>query len=305
MKVSTSEPFKVIYSIYQHEYLGYLLESYAVQLNEKGSLTLKHQNISSYNANEFSEALDDMDYQLIKLVDDIQQEEVIKKFHKKPIKPGEFFTKFYSDKDQHKILKQEISVYLERKRNEIFKRMNGKLFFEMGSDGEPTWKKISVLEKKATVLFHFRKNDDNTHYFPTIKYDGVKIDFRCKGGYIACKQPAWMICEGKLYNFAKDVDGHKLMPFLNKKFIVIPKKIEETYYKKFVAPLIASFDVYAKGFDIKTDKYSPAPHVLITELATVSQSLNLFESKDVLVDKGKMLFELKFKYGEFYFFSYP
>jgi hypothetical protein len=60
-----------------------------------------------------------------------------------------------------------------------------------------------------------------------------------------------------LYGFDQEIDGHKLQPFLNKKFITVPRKIEETYYEKFVAPLIGSFNVKAQGF--KHKKIIPFP----------------------------------------------
>ena len=76
MKVSPEEPFDIVYSLYEHEYLGYLFESFAIQLNDKGNLTYSHQNISSKNASEFDSKLDKSDYKLIKLTDEIQQEQV-------------------------------------------------------------------------------------------------------------------------------------------------------------------------------------------------------------------------------------
>ncbi len=54
MNVSTTQPFQIVYSLYQHEYLGYLFESFVVQVNSKGLLTFQYQNISSKNAAEFS-----------------------------------------------------------------------------------------------------------------------------------------------------------------------------------------------------------------------------------------------------------
>ena len=86
MKVSTAQPFQLIYSLYQHEYLGYLFESFVIQLDDKGRLTLQHQNISSKNAPEFASGLDENDYKLIKLMDEIQQEAVVLKFYKKKTK---------------------------------------------------------------------------------------------------------------------------------------------------------------------------------------------------------------------------
>ena len=79
MNVSPERPFQIIYSLFEHEYLGYLFESFVVQLDEKGRLTFSHQNISSKNAKEFACGLDEQDYELIKLMDSMQQDAVV--FH--------------------------------------------------------------------------------------------------------------------------------------------------------------------------------------------------------------------------------
>ncbi|HEX5169813.1 MAG TPA: hypothetical protein VFW11_11615, partial [Cyclobacteriaceae bacterium] len=77
MKVSSSQPFQIVYSLYLHEYLGFMFESYIVHLDEKGKLTYQHQNISSKNAREFSKGLDDRDYELIEITDSMQQEVIV------------------------------------------------------------------------------------------------------------------------------------------------------------------------------------------------------------------------------------
>jgi len=303
MKVSASQPFQIIYSLYQHEYLGYLFESFVIHLDEKGKLTLQHQNISSKNAKEFANGLDETDYQLIDLMDSMQQDSVIKHFTKRTQKPEEFFLKVYNREKGNEALQKEIDAYLEKRRAKILSNLSGKRVFEMGNDGEPAWKEIEVQEEKATVLFHFRRNEDNTHYFPTIKHGGQKLDFQYKSAYIVCNDPAWMVLGGKLYSFEKDVDGNKIRPFLNKKFIVIPKNMEEPYYNKFVAPLIASFDVYAKGFDIYTENYKPEPLINLAELASNKSEMTLFgdNGKQEETDDSKILIELQFQYGEFKF----
>ena len=306
MKVSPAEPFQLIYSLYQHEFLGYLLESFVIQLDDKGRLSYRHQNISSKNAEEFSSVMDDTDFELIKIMDSMQQESVIKHFEKKKMKPDEFFLKIYHKEKGNKDLQQQIEVYLERRRAKILGMLSGKNLYEMGRDGEPAWKQIEVCEEKATVLFHFRRNEENTHYFPTIKHYEEKIDWQYKGAYIVCKQPAYMVVEDKLLSFEKEVDGNKLKPFLNKKFIVIPKKVEETYYQKFVSQLVAQFDVYAKGFDIVTETHTPVPVLKISELAEAKQpSLSLFGGPDeggVATQEapaGKIVFDISFRYGPY------
>jgi len=303
MNVSPAKPFKLIYSLFQHEYLGYLLESFVVQLDEKGRLSLASQNISFKNAKEFASGLDETDYELIKTMDSMQQDVVANHFFKKKIKPDEFFLKVYDVEKGNKLLQQEIDQYLERRRAKVLPMLELKEVYEMGKDGDPAWKKLEWQQEKASVLFHFRRNDDNTHYFPTIQLKGQKLEFNHKGGYIVCVKPAWMVTDNLLFTFKHEVDGHKIKPFLSKKFIVIPKSVEDTYYRKFVAPLVASFDVYAKGFEINTVNFSPKALISFSELA-VARALTLFGEEgetEAEPEQGKILFELVFQYGPYQF----
>jgi SNF2 family DNA or RNA helicase len=307
MKVSADAPFKIIYSYLEHEFLGYLLEAYAIQLDQNEKLTLKHQHISDKNAKEFASGMDEDDFKLIKLTETISQETIVRKFYNKKITPQEFFTKvFHKDKGDEGI-QDMVHSYIESKKNEMLPLLRNKMLFEMGSDGEPTWKHVTVQPHKASVLFHFMRNENNTHYFPTIKYEGEKIDFQYRNAIILCNSPAWLVIEDKVYTFEKEVDGNKLKPFLKKKFIEIPKKVEETYYEKFVSSLIASFDVHAKGFTINAERYEPSPILTFSELAkAVSVSMFSGETDDVELledNDSSIVFSLSYKYGDFVFTS--
>lgn len=299
MKVSPDQPFELIYSLYDHEYLGYLIESFVVQLNDKRELTYSHQNISAKNAKEFAAGLDENDFKIIKLMDQIQQDQVANHFQKKKQKPEEFFLKVYDNKAGDEVLQKEIAGYVERRISQILSLIEGKRLFEMGKDGEPAWKEIEVVDEKATILFHFRKNEDNTHYFPTIKLKGEKVEFLNNGSYLLCNEPAWLVANDQLITFQKPVSGGKLKPFLKKKFILIPKDIEETYYMKFVGPLISEFDVYAKGFDIVTHKPKPTPKLTVSELQT-TRNASLFDDNGNApeIANDKLLLELSFDYGK-------
>jgi SNF2 family DNA or RNA helicase len=300
MNVSQAKPFQLIYTLFEHEYLGYMFESFVIQLDVKGRLTLSHQNISFLNAKEFDQGMDEMDYELIKYMDSMQQDAVVKHFNKKKMKANDFFLKVFNGDEKNEPLRVEIKRYMEIRRTKILPLLKHKMLFEMGVDGEPTWKKIEILQEPATVLFHFRRNEENTHYFPTIKYAGEKIHFQYEEGFILCNDPAFLVLRSKLYHFAKNVDGNKIKPFLNKKFIAIPKKIEDSYYRKFVAQLVGAFDVYAEGFEIKTEQYEVKPQLTFSELAT-QYSPTLFEENGngKSSDDGKILFELSFNYGTY------
>ncbi|ALI99037.1 DEAD/DEAH box helicase [Rufibacter tibetensis] len=308
MKVYTTQPFQVIYSLFEHEYLGYLFESFVVQVNSKRQLTLQHQNISIKNAEEFASRLNETDFALIELMDQIQQDAVFKKFAVKKTTLADFFFKTYDPAKGDKLLQETIDHYVQSRMSKILDLLQDKMVFVMGKDGEPTWKRLNMATEKATVLFHFRRNDDNTHYFPTIKYKGEKLEFQYQDAVLVCKEPAWLLLNDCLYSFEKQVDGKKLQPFLNKKFIVVPRNVEESYYQKFVAPLVEQFDVYAKGFDIKSERYTPQPQLQFSELAVAEPSPALFatageddEEEEIRnsSEDDKIVFQLSFKYGTY------
>ncbi len=288
--------------MFEHEYLGYLFESFVVQVNTKGQLTLQHQNISSKNADEFAARLDATDFKLIQLIDQIQQDAVLKRFSpKKKLSPADFFLKVYDPEKGDKTLQEDISHYIQSRVGKILELLrHDKNTFIMGKDGEPTWKRIKLAPEKASVLFHFMRNEDNTHYFPRIRYAGEKLDFQYKNAQLICYEPAWLMLNDVVYSFDKPIDGKKLQPFLNKKFIAIPRSIEENYYSKFVVPLMESFDVFAKGFEVKDEKYVPSPYLSFAEIqaadAPVAKANGNGESKGERAT-SKILFHLAFKYG--------
>ena len=302
MKVSNSQPFQIVYSLFVHEYLGFLFESFIILLDKQGKFTFQNQNISSKNAPEFAAGLDATDYELIALMDDMHQEKVIKRFAPKKLTPPEFFNTIYHPEKGSPEIQKDIDDYLEEKRASILKRLSGKEVYEMGRDGEPAWRKIHVHENRATVLFHLRKNENNTHYFPTIKHDGAKLDFQYQNAIILCKKPAWLLMKNQLYGFKGFVDGNKLIPFLNKRFIVIPQKLEETYFRKFVAPLLETFDVFSKGFNIKEATPVAEPVLTFAEIEEeIPRSNGNGNGKNG--DIGYIDFRLSFNYGNFSFRS--
>ncbi|WP_237717674.1 DEAD/DEAH box helicase, partial [Pontibacter sp. BAB1700] len=110
--------------------------------------------------------------------------------------------------------------------------------------------------------------------------------------------------DGVVYSFENGIDGKKLQPFLNKKFILIPRSVEENYYRKFVTSLVESFDVKPNGFEIKPQEFRPKPHLNFSEIksAEVSALLSNGGSEASKADKAavadKILFNLSFRYGD-------
>ncbi|KPM47970.1 DEAD/DEAH box helicase [Jiulongibacter sediminis] len=300
MKVSTAEPFQIIYSLFEHQYLGYLFESYMVQLNAKEELTYAYQNVSSMNIKEFSKGIDEVDIELVKLMDAIQQDAILKKFNPKKLKPFDYFTKVYGEKPDL-ALQAAIEEYLNKYRASILPKLIGKRFFVMSNDGIPMGQEVNVLDEPAKVYLNFDRKEDHTIYFPVIKCKGEKVRLQHVGAQILCDSPAFLLSENSLYHFEPYVDAKKLKPFLDKNNIRIDRKIEKTYFRKFVGPLVAQFNVFGhgEGFNIVEEQATAKPILLLTESGGGKIAKDLFsQGQDDDVTSSKITFDLSFAYGD-------
>ena len=279
LRVDSNKPCKIVYAICRHEFLGYLIEPHIVQLNANGNFSLTFQRLFSNTAKEFSSVLDETDYKLIKLLEETEQGHIIKRFHKKPIRPLEYFSTMFNEQ-----LYEIFRPRIEKKMVEALSLLHNKELYLMGKEGWPVERRLNIASEAATVLFHFRRNATETRYFPTLKYQGLRIEFMFKDTHLICNQPAWLLLDDVLYYFNEDLEGKKLQPFLNKRYISIPKSSEKTYFEKFVAPLIEKHSVYAEGFEIRTEKFDATPVL-----------------KVLYVDGGSSQLQLYFRYGGYIF----
>jgi superfamily II DNA or RNA helicase len=280
LRVDSSKPFKLVYALCKHDFLGYLVEPHVVQLNPQGDFSLTYQRIFSHTAAEFEKHLSEADMKIIKTLDDIEQDSIIKKYYKKQIRPFEFFSKIFDEK-----FYDHVRPRVEKKLADILKNpVVAKSLYLMSKDGWPVGSRLQIASEPATILFHFRRNPLETRYFPTIKYAGMRIDFMFKDAQLISNQPAWLLLDQTLYFFEQGMEGKKLQPFLNKRYITIPKATEETYFEKFVAPLIEKYHVYAEGFDIRTEKNDPVPILNVS-----------------FVEDGISQLQLCFRYGSYTF----
>lgn len=280
LRVDSSKNCKIVYSLCKHGYLGYLIEPHVVQLNPQGDFSLTYQRVFSHTVQGYEKFLSDIDVKLIKILDDIEQDAIIKKYYKKVIRPREFFTKIFDQK-----FYENVRPKIEKKLAEALELLKQKNeLYLMDKDGWPVERKIEMASEPASILFHFRRNDTETRYFPTIKYQNLRIEFMFKEAQIISNKPAWLLLNDVLYYFDGDIEGKKLQPFLAKRYISIPKATEATYFEKFVAPLIEKHHVYAEGFEIKTEQYEAIPVL-----------------KVYYVDGGLSQIQLYFRYGEYIF----
>ncbi len=255
MLVVNTQPFALVYTLVNHPYLGYVIEPHVVQVNSLGKFTLTHQRIFSKTSAYFNQKIETEDEKIISMLDELDDDFIFRKFYtegKKKIRTAEFFSnEKYCSKE---LFNDFIRPFIEQRLNKVLNLLRSKHIYKMGNDNNPTSQKILVADEKASVLFHFRRNEEGTRYFPTIKFGGERVEFMYKGAGIISCHPAWMLLNNTLFDFEKEIDGKKLQPFLNKRYIEIARNAEENYFNKFVTHLIEKYDVYAEGFKIITAK---------------------------------------------------
>jgi SNF2 family DNA or RNA helicase len=109
--------------------------------------------------------------------------------------------------------------------------------------------KLKIFEENAVPVFRFIRNEEQTTYDLSLEAGGRKIDMQKSNIEILCMSPC-LIREDHRLLFVSDVDGSKIKPFLTKENIIIPKKTEVQYFKKFVLNAVNNFKVEGTGFEI-------------------------------------------------------
>lgn len=280
-QVDTTQPYELVYSLCEHPYLGYLIEPHIVQLNPNGGYSLTHRRIFSNTSADYERVLDDTDRRLIKLLEEIEQTNVIKRYHKKPVRPADFFSKVFDKK-----LFDYIRPKIERRLLQALELLKDKPLFLMSKDGYAAEQRLEIASQPASVLFHFRRNGEETRYFPTIKYDGQRIEFMYKDAQVIINQQAWLLLENVLYHFDQPLEGKKLSPFLQKRYISVARSTEHKYFETFVRGLIEKHHVYAEGFTIETHQHNAVPVI-----------------KLLYIENGTSQLQLHFRYGPYLFSS--
>jgi len=294
VKVPQDSKYKLIFSVHEHPQLGVMVYPFVVAYTSVDSLSLTYQKVFSGNASYYTE-LSDVELMQIAELDNLMVENIIRKFSpKQKIRPKEFFQKHF-DKQ---LFKTEIRPYIERSLIRWLSRMpSHSQSIYVADDINPAAFPIVIKEDFTKVLFHFRRNENGTSYFITIKHDEERIPFMKQGALVLTQNPAHMIVHGALYKFYDFLDGSKLAVFVNKKFVHVKPENEKIYYTKFVKSLLETAPVFAQGFEIETKKDNTTP-VLKLAKRNENYGFHLFiKYQDDLFEYGaEKLFHIKLEW---------
>jgi superfamily II DNA or RNA helicase len=261
-------------------------------LNDAGNFTYTNKKLNSLTSKEFDYLLDETDIELIRMMEECDQQAIIKKHGvKKGMRALDFFQQVYTPQ-MHEVIRPTIEKRMAR----CLDLCRGKELFVMGDDDDPTWKRIQYNEGKVSVLFHFKRNEEGIRYYPTLLHQGKLLKFQQQGALLLSMNPAWMLIDNQLYEFDAELEGNKLQPFLSKFYIQVPKSSEDTYIHKFVFSLVERYQVKAEGFDIRSNKTEAIPVVRLTKSMQGDYALMLlfrYDQQDILANnRNRVLVKL-------------
>ena len=239
-----------------------MIHPYIVAYTSTHTLSLTYQKVFSGNASYYHK-LTKNELDLISKLDPLMLENIVRKFSpQKKIRPKEYFYKYF-DKTN---FKEKIRPYIDQAISSFFEDIdpNTNQIYE-ADEINPAANLIQVQSEFTKVLFHFRKNENGTSYFITLKHGEERIPFMKQNGLLLSSKPARILVHQKIYKFYDFVDGSKIGVFLNKKFVHIKPENQKTYYTKFIRPLLETAPVQAQGFTINTIKENAKSQLSLTK----------------------------------------
>jgi superfamily II DNA or RNA helicase len=271
IEVSSNSKYKLVYSIVDHPQIGPVIKPYVVQMTPNGNYSLVFEHIISGDLKFYNQLDNEETSEIIKLLDTLTSEAITKKFSpKKKIRPSEFFEKIMSDY----LFKSSIKPYIDSILLQVINKIPTDHFF-LFDYKNPTYLKIEVLEEESKALFHFRRNENGTNYFITVKSGTEVFSQFHRDTLVLTDSPCWLLVKNKLLHFEPNFEGQKIAPFLQNPYLHIKPIAEEQFYQKFALPLIEQYAVNAQGIIIENEQFFATPVVRLEKTLRGNYVLNL------------------------------
>ena len=128
-------------------------------------------------------------------------------------------------------------------------------------------------EVPVALVMDFHRHDQGTDYRLHLRVGKRIVD----NPSAHCLQvlvftPGLFVLDGEVYALEEGVSAQLLLPFVSKSMVVIPRRIENDYFRKFILKNVAKVEVVAQGFDID-DVAEPPRSRLVVEKSISGQPL--------------------------------
>jgi SNF2 family DNA or RNA helicase len=284
-KVKVFGTNRFVFAIVKHPVFGFFIDAFTVKVNEKGMFAYDYQKLTTKTCYDFFSELDEIEKQGIEIINQISDDNLQKRFNKQKCRTKDFLTALKPD-----FIDQFIKPFIDKNLFELAELLanNNIPLYYKGDINERILEDPIIIDKYlTTAFFRFEKQENHTLYSLRLFNNEKPLTILEQGADLIAVNPCLMLLDNKVYRFANDWDGKKLMPFFNKDSITIPKTSEKLYFQKFVLKTVKNYPVEAIGFDIDHYKGSFNPVIKI------ENSID-----------GSVVAGLYFNYGNYATFAY-
>ena len=229
----------------EHRSVGYLFVP--LLINQEKSYFTVDKTVKLRDVKSGEVVLNEQELELLKLIENYSDEMLMKKFTKKTDQPS-----FFQNMDKE-LFQNHISPYIDKYIYRcVMLLMKGqtRLFFKQAKYAHLYDEdEIKVNLNFSDCTFYFNRTDTGTRYNLKISHQEKGIDLLHKNIKMVSTQPCSFVYLNQLYVFSH-LSGKKLIPFLTKDALTIPRQTEEKYYQTFILNTIRDFRVKATGFTI-------------------------------------------------------
>ena len=234
---------------------GYVLAPYMLETIPGKDYLLVHDIVTGDNLKIYESALTGTHIKLVNWIDQCSEKEMARVMRRKTTVRD--FMKSLTDE----MIAQEVRPYIERRLLHCFNLLPAsgvRFFLKDTSERIYLENEIFYGNEPAEAIFNFHyQHEDGLRYFLSVYYKGKETSLLGKRLIPLVNQPSVMVLDNNLLWF-KDIDSKKLTPFVAKTHIVVPKQVEEKYFKTFVLENIRKFRTNVKGFALLDEATTPA-----------------------------------------------
>lgn len=234
-----------IIALTEHRAVGNIFVPLLIEKERLYYTVKKTVKLRDYKSGEVQ--LNDQELELLKLIENYSDENLVKKFSKKNEKAN-FFQNMDEDLFQNHI-SPYIDKYIYRCVLLLMKGQTRLFYKQVKYSSLYDEDVIHINQSFSEAIFHFTRHENGTKYNLKLTHEGKPVEILNRSIRMVCTLPCCFVYMNKLYIF-NQLSGKKLIPFLSKPTVSIPRKAEDKYYQTFVLNIIKESEVKATGFDI-------------------------------------------------------
>lgn len=296
----------IVYILNSNGNLGCFPECIVVDTDDKGQFSVNYVKITEQNKSNFSALFDDIDEKLLFCCFKLEKDVIVSKLSDKETRTWDrLITKYFEGSKQKKTtqiqyIKDYLTDYINGYQNIFFENISDKLLYLPNGKFPFTWKKISVEIEMPEMLYCFDNLPDSLNYSLQLTCRNKALSLQ--NGLFVSQSTARILVNNSIYEFEKDVDGKKLIPFLTKELVSVSKQSVNEYIQKVLLPLVSTNRVIPTGFEIQTISELTNVVLRIKQLGVLRQT-SLFEDDMPNNTSNEIVLELVFEYHDFRFWA--